>query len=912
MRLLRDLVTGTKESGRGLILTGDPGVGKSVLLQYARSVAAGDGLQVLALSGIQAESRLPFAGLQQLLNPLRQHSTGLPGPQRSALLTALGIASGPAPSVFLTGLATLNLLTGRAAEQPIVLALDDVNWLDEPTQTVIAFVVRRLGNDPLSCVATMRAGQQHHLVDVPAEVHEVLPLDDDLARRVLDLTATDLTSAERQAIRAAAQGNPLALVELPKAWRRERTPHATTAAATGAAVASSVPTTERLEASFAGRAQVLPRLTRELLLVAAVSDSESLPELLSAAQHLSGETVTATAAEAAADAGLVHYDDAQLRFRHPLVRAALIASASVGRRQEAARAWAASLEHEPRRRVRFQAAAATGPDEDLAQSLADVAAGYLRAGAVLDAVTALEQAAHLTPAPQTRGQRLLLAAEHAFGLGRADLVGRLVAEARRTPLSPLDRSRVTWLSEVFDDGDPRDHDRVEAMVLSSLQAAAAGDAALALNLLYAAAVRCWWSGAGASARRAVATALTGLGRDRDPQTVVALAVAEPLTAGAAVLEAVHSPASGSSGDADALRALGQAAWATGDSACCVDLLERAAALMRSQGRLGVLTHVLSIQANAQVTLGDWTGAEEAVAEATRLARETDQPIWEAGSRNVASMLAGLKGRPVVEDESAAAIEAYARARGLSDQLACLCLARAFAHAGQGHHAQACQQLLELFDPGSPYHHERESLHGLMLLAETAALVGRTAEARVVLERMEQLATTTPSPLLHVHLLYARPVLSADGDAEELFAAALAQDLSRWPWAHARIQLAYGVWLRRRRRLVESRAPLRAAADLLAVLGARHWAQRAQNELRASGERAEVVAPELGDLLSPQEMQIARLAATGLSNNEIGEQLFISARTVGSHLYHAFPKLQITSRSQLAARLGLLTGDPQSQ
>jgi DNA-binding CsgD family transcriptional regulator/tetratricopeptide (TPR) repeat protein len=661
-----------------------------------------------------------------------------------------------------------------------------------------------------------------------------------------------------------------------------------------------------LQASFAGRVDALPQLTRDLLLVAAVTDSESLAEILCASEQLVGGPVSAEAADAAVAAGLVRYDESTLRFRHPLVRSALVASESVGRRQTANLAWAASLEHEPHRQVRFRARAATRPDEELAESLVDVAATSLSRGAALDAVVTLGRAAQLTPDPETRGRRLLTAAEHAFEIGRADLVEDLVTQAAQTPLSDLDQARVTWLSELFHDGDPRDGSRVQQLVADAGRAAAGARHELATNLLYGAAVRCWWSGAGPDARASVAGALSSLGRSRDPQVLVALAVAEPLSSGAAVLRVLQDPPQVAPGDADALRALGQAAWAAGDSARCVDLLERAAALMRAQGRLGVLAHVLSIQANARLTLGEWSRAEEGVVEAVRLARETSQPIWEMGSKNVAAMLAGLKGDPHPVSQLEAAVETYARSLGLADQLACVCLARAFAFAGQGHHAPACEALLQLFDPSSLYHHERESLHGLMLLAETAAQVGRTAEATEVLERMEQLAADTPSPLLQVHLLYARPVLSADHGAEELYLHGLAQDLDRWPWVRARLELAYGVWLRRRRRVVESRDPLRAAVTTLVGLGASHWAQRAQNELRASGGRVEVHLRPEGSSLSAQEMQIARLAAQGMSNKEIGEQLFVSARTVSSHLYHAFPKLQITSRSQLAARLGLLS------
>ncbi len=894
--LLRGLIDVSRGRGQALVFTGDAGVGKSVLLGQAATLARTEGCLVLRAAGVQAEAQFPFGGLHQLLGPVIRGADALPTPQRLALLTALGIEAGPTPILFLTALATLTVLAEEAARQPVLLVADDLNWLDQASQSVLAFVARRLGDDPMSLVAAVRADQEHAFVDVPAHVHTVEPLAEDAARRVLERHSGPLSRADREGILAVAQGNPLALVELPRAWRSARS--------RWRAPRELPPITHRLQRAFVGRAEHLPPVTRDLLLVAALTDTDDLGEMLAATSELSGHPVRGHAADPAVEAGLVRYDAACLTFRHPLVRSAIMAAESEGRRQRANLALAAVLAAQPHRRVRFAAAAVIGPDEQLASELEEEAVASLRRGAVLDAVWALERAAGLALDLSDRTRRLLLAAEQAFSLGRADLVTRLVAEAASGPQTAGDQARISWLREIFEDGDPGNEARLLEMVTDALKAASVGDPDLALNLLVGAALRCWWSDASPSSRSTVVAALQSTGVGREARAVAVLALAEPMLRGGEVIAALAGRPAADLDDADELRLWGMSAWAVGDAVRCVDLLERAVGALRAQGRLGVLSHALSMQANARVALGEWAWAAHGVTEAHRLSLETGQPIWATGSRSVGAMLAGLRGEAATVLQSAEE-EAYARSRGLADQLACLCLARAFAHAGQGRHDEALRELLQLFDPASPSHHERESLHGLMFLAEAAAGARRLQDGQQVLDRMEHLALRTPSPLLHAHLLYARPVLAEGREAEELFVLGLAEDLTRWPWVRARLQLAYGIWLRRHRRAVESRPPLRAAADTLGAMGATHWAQRARAELRAAGERPVDPPSPLADLLSPQELQIAQLAADGLSNKEIGEQLFCSARTVASHLYHLFPKLQITSRTQLAGRLGAL-------
>ena len=304
----------------------------------------------------------------------------------------------------------------------------------------------------------------------------------------------------------------------------------------------------------------------------------------------------------------------------------------------------------------------------------------------------------------------------------------------------------------------------------------------------------------------------------------------------------------------------------------------------------------------RLVVGDWERAAAATEEGRQLAQETGQPIWEAGALTGDARASGLRGEVDRALRLAAEAEQLSSAMRLNCFLACVQLARGFAWIANRRYEEAYRELRRLYDPDDPAFHHRELFAGVMFLAEAAVHVDKVADASAVVAGLEEVAKLTSAPDLHLNLLYARAVLADEAVAESRYVEALQEDLVRWPWIRARIELAYGQWLRRHRRSADSRAPLRSALATLELVGASSWADQARTELRAAGER--VAAPESGahELLSPQELQIARLAAQGLSNREIGYELYLSPRTVGSHLYRIFPKLNVTTRSQLAARL----------
>lgn len=890
--VLADLIDHSAERGGAIVVLGEPGIGKSSLLRAAADYGRRESLRVLAATGIEAEAQLPFAGLHQLLRPVLDTAERLPPAQRETLSVALGIGDGPRVELFQVALATLSLLERLAGERPVLVIADDVQWMDQPTQGVLSFVARRVNADPIVVIGAVRAGHEVTLTAAGVPQLDVGGLDDVAARAVLARHGGALGRSVRERILRDALGNPLALVELPMALRD---------AADGEP--EVLPLTARLERAFASQVSGLPPLTRDALLIAAVDDSDGLLEIVAGTSALAGRTVDAEVLEPAAAAGLVRLDGAHVYFRHPLVRSGALQRESMTRRLAAHAALAEVLGSDPVRRVGHRAQSITGPDDEMADALEESHLVALRRGSVTTAIWALERSAELTTNPAGRIRRLLLAAEHAFHLGQTDLVDDLLAKAGTTTLSPLQRARMEWLREIFHDGVPGDAARVFQLCTSAGRSIEAGDTGLALNLLFAAGLRCWWAETGPAARARVAevTQLLGKPVESDPRYVAALALAEPVLRGRPVIELLQGVVPDSAADPVALWIFGGAATAVGEPVLAMDFFTRAEASLRQQGRLALLAQVLVCRVGAAIELGEWRAAESDVEEGGRLAQETGQPVWVTAAFALKAIIAALRGHVEQAREMADQVENDAGAK-LTDLLANAQLARGFSLVSAGQYDNAYDQLRRMFEPGDPAFHPTERYRAVMFLAEAAVHADRVDDARAVVAALTDEATVTPSATLARQLTYARAVLADPEDAEAAFAAALGADLSRWRWLRARLELEYGKFLRRRRRVADSRRPLRSALATFDLIGAVSWAEQARAELRATGERVATRGQSARDSLSAQELQIATLAAEGLSNREIGERLYLSPRTVSSHMYRIFPKLDVTSRWQLAARL----------
>ncbi|GAA3552485.1 LuxR family transcriptional regulator [Microlunatus spumicola] len=878
------LIGDVQRRGAAVLVRGEAGIGKSALLGLACGAAAGRGLRVLRATGVESEMTLPFAGLHQLVRPLFGRLPALPAPQRRALAAAFGMSDDAAPELFLIGLAALNLLSDSAADQPLVLVVDDAHWLDRPSADVLGFVARRLESEAVVLVAAQRDGFPPVLTGPTVEERHLERLDRRSAEEVLTRRAPQLDPVARGRLLDVAAGNPLALAELPLEGPEDDSGHLTL--------------TARLEHAFAARLPGLPDVTRDLLLVAALEDEGALGESLAAASALRGERVTAEALVPAVEAGLVAADDGRLEFRHPLVRHAIRQQSTLPERQRAHLALARTLP-EPDRQVWHRAAAADAPDDALAAELDEAGARALRRGGVPGAQAALERAARLSTDPTQRLRRYLRAAELAFEWGRPDVVDRLLQETTALDVPDRERIRMTVLRERSEEGIQGAGTRR----LTEVAAAAAADGRTdqALLFLHAAALRCMWAGASDAARVRV---LEVVEEALDPDDVLALEVigyAAPLARGAVLHEQLRARAAGPL-DPDRTIAAGMAASVIGDLPLSIALLGSAVAGLRADGRLGLLSRVLMVEAWDALVVGRFDLASAAADEAVRLAADTEQPLVRAIALVVQGAVSAVRGAGDVEERvaEAARLGLQVESNGV---LAVVQLSRGMVALNQGRHEAAWDELARLSDPNDPSYHPVVHSFSVGDLVEAAVNSGHRTEVEPILADLEALAAVTPSAPLHLGLRYGRALLAPEDEAEERFDAALAADLSSWPFARARLQLAYGAWLRRQRRAAESRAPLRAARDALDALGAVAWGDRARQELRASGEQSRPRTPEARDQLSPQELLIAQLAVEGLTNREIGARLYLSHRTVGTHLHRIFPKLGITSRAALRTAIG---------
>ncbi|MEU7531924.1 AAA family ATPase [Saccharothrix sp. NPDC042600] len=869
---LAELLDGVGERGGALVVRGEAGIGKSALVADVTAAGGSSGFgraaggfggaawRVLGVTGTEAERQLAFAGLHQVVHPLRDGVAGLPQPQRDALDTALGTADGPAPNPFLVGLAVLSLLSDAAAERPLVVVVDDAHWLDRSSAEALAFVARRLAAEPVVLLATARDDVPSPFDGLPSLVLD--PLPDDAAAELL-ATRTDLTATDRARVLRAAAGNPLALTELPP---DAALPH-------------------RLERAFLDRLATLPPATATCLLVAAVNDGDSVDEARSAAAALVGPT-DAGVFGPAVEARLVEVEHGAVRFRHPLMRSAIAGSADA---RAAHRALAEVLSDQPDRRVWHRAAACDGPDEDVAADLAHAADRAQRRGDVHAAIAALERSARLG-ATDLRGQRLLRAAELAVDAGRRDVVERLVGEAARLPLTRRQRAIATWLVSAFDDGIA-DGSGAVALAAVAESVAEVADTDLATRILWGAGMRCFWVEPGERARAALLAVADRLLPDPlDPRAVAIAAYLAPTERAATVLSGLSTL--GGETDPQRARFLGSAALQVGAFDLAARFSGAAVPGLRAQGRLGLLTRALAVRAWSGVRLGDLGSALPAAAEAAELAVETDQPYMVGFALAVQAEVAALRGDVQRALTLAADAERSGLAAGARPVLATARRARALAASADGRHADAFADLKRMFDPADPAHQEALRRYVLPEMADAAVRCDRVEELAALVEGLEP--SVSPAHLFGRD--YARAVLDP---SDEAFARVAG---TTWPLDRARAQLAHGEWLRRQRRVVEARDRLRAAREAFDALGATLYGDRARRELRTAGETSPNRTPAARDLLTPHELGIARLAAEGLTNREIGQRLYLSHRTVSTHLHRIFPKLGVTSRTELGDAL----------
>lgn len=896
-KALDQLAAGVRAGQSGvLVVRGEAGVGKTALLDYLSARATH--CRIVRSAGVEAEMELPFAGLHQLCRPFLDDIDHLPVPQREALGVAFGLSEGDPPNRFLLGLAILNRLAEAAAARPLICLIDDAQWLDRASAQILGFVSRRLRAESVGLVFAVREPVEERDLKGLRQL-TVEGLDDRDAEALLDSVMPGrLDDHVRSRILAEARGNPLALLELPLGL---------TAAdlAGGFAAPDARPLTSRIEQSFVRQVQSLPPSTQKLLLVAAAEPVGDLALLRRAAQSLG---VGMEAASPALSAGLVELRT-RVRFRHPLVRSASYRTATSSELTEVHRALAEATDRQadPDRRAWHLARAAAGPDEVVAAELEHSANRAQARGGVAAAAAFLDRAAELTPDATRRGVRTLAAAWAKYQAGAFD-----------TALALLDAAELSALDELG---------LARSILLRGQITFAVRGAAVGLPLLIEAAGR-------------LEALDPGLSRQTYRDALYAALTAGQLPSGGVVEVAqavLAAPPTPQPGHADKLLE-GLAVVATDGYAAGAPMLRRAVTAFRTEGvsreeglgwlplacrmahnvwdfdswsvlsarlvdlaretgTLSVLPPSLLLRLSNRVFAGDLAGADSLAVEAVTIGEATGSRFF---AQYGALVLEPWRGR---ESATRHAIEAVTRdrlLRGEGKVLTATQWATAVLHNGLGRYEEAYVAAEQ------GYTNPQEmglSFSSLVELVEAAVRTGRLARATEAVQSLSELAQASGTDWAMGTLAGARALVSDGETADALYQEGI-ELLGRTEVRAvlARARLLYGEWLRRENRSLDARNQLGIAHRMLSRMGADAFAERARRELQATGETVRKPVVETRAKLTPQETQIARLAGDGLTNPEIGAQLFLSPHTIEWHLRKVYAKLGISSRKQLRTTL----------
>jgi len=894
--LLDDLVAAIRRGdSRSLVVRGEAGIGKTALLEYL--IGSASDLTVVRAVGVESEMELAYASLHQLCGPMLDQLHLLPAPQRRALEIVFGMAAGAAPDRFLVGLGALSLFSQVAERRPLLCVVDDAHWLDQVSALTLAFVARRLLADPVGLVFATREPDEP-LAHVPEL--EVLGLADDEARSLLSSAVRFvLDDRVRDRIIAETRGNPLALLELPRGLTATQL-----AGGFGILGAEAVP--GRIEESFVRRFESLPDDARRLLLLAA---AEPVGDPLLLWRAAEGLGVDPAAVESADTQGLLAIGE-RVTFRHPLVRSAIYRSAALDERRAVHRALAEATDQEADsdRRAWHLAAAAAGPDERVALELERSAGRAQARGGVAASAAFLQRAVALTGDPARRAERALAAAQASLQAGAFDVARGLLAAAEVEALDELQRARAELL-------------RGEIAFVASMGTAApplllqaAGrlerlDSELARETYldaWGAALFAGRLASGSDLRevsRAAGNAPRPPGRSRPSDVLLdALAglITEGLAASAPLLRrATAAFMSDPSLDQENFRW----GWMTTipsnvlwDEDSWHAITARQVRDARDAGALARLPIDLNAWAILVAWRGDFGAAADAIAEAAAVTEAT-------GSRfasYAALLLAALRGS---EGDASAAIESMIREAGTGGQGIGVQWAEwvnAILLNGLGRYGQALASAQRAVDETPELF---VSVWARPELIEAAVRSGKRELAVAAVDSLAEVTTAAGTDWGLGIQARSRALTSAGEVADGLYREAVERlGRTRLRPELARAHLLYGEWLRRENRRVDARAQLRAAHDHFTTIGMEAFADRARQELLATGERVRKRTTSARDEMTAQERQIAQLARDGLSNPEIGARLFLSPRTVEWHLRKVFTKLGISSRRELAGAL----------
>jgi DNA-binding CsgD family transcriptional regulator len=917
-------------SGRGavLLLTGPPGVGKSALLHHAASTAEASGsdvpggLTVLRATGVEFESTFAWSALHQLLRPVLGRLADLPAEQAAALRGALRLGPATGDDPFLVSLAVLTLLSVAAGGTGLVCLVDDAHWLDDQSADALRFVARRLARDPIGLLVAARDRPASRFAGDPWPRLELAGLASDGMAALLDEHAAAaagagavagggaavagagaVAGAVRERLLGYAEGNPLALLEMVAALSAAQL-------AGHEPLPDPLPLSAGVDAAFLDQVRRLPAEAQELLLVAACADGTAWDRVLVAAEHLGLPEAAAVELERA---GLVAVAPDGVRFRHPVVRSAIVSAAPFSRRRAVHLALASAMpgEEDADRRTWHLAAACLGTDPDVADQLEAVAH---RAGArsgFAAAAAALERAAELSPGAPDRARRLVAAGEAAFQAGQPERA--LACAARAERVAPGDRTLLGRTAALRGHLQLRQGqlDAAVGTLCAGAELVADTDPLAALELLFAAAEAAGYAGdvpavleIAERARRAAApTAPARLLRDL--LGGIAGVLRGEVDAGIALIRTATEGTAGLT-DPRWLMWAGYGASYAADSRGMVELFEASARRARATGGLADLPLALHGIGVMSAIQGRFRAAEAAADEGVRIARETGQRTAECLNLATLAVLAALRGDEALCREYADSVLHQAVPLRLGLPVASASWALALLDLAAGRPAEALPRLRAIAEAGPGAGHYLVAVSTTPDLVEAAVRCGDPETAQHALAGLELQLANSPMPVPGAWLARCRGLVEPPATAVKHLREALRRyALTEERFERARTELLLGEALRRAKRRTDARDALRSALSTFDALGARVWAERTRRELRALGDAPASPEPDGLAALTPQELQIARLVSGGASNREIAAQLFLSPRTVEYHLYKLFPKVGVTSRTELA-RL-VLTG-----
>ncbi len=899
LELISGFLDRAGREGEALLLNGESGVGKTAILDYAADSALAAKARVVRAAGVEFEAEMSFTGLNLTLLPLLGLLGGLNTVHREALNVALGLGEGKMPGLMLISNATLTLFRQAAADRPLLVMVDDLHWVDRASAFVLGFTARRLSGSRVGFLAASRLGHESFFDRSVLPELVVQPLDDQAASRLVSDRFPDLAPAVRKRVLDEARGNPLALLEMP----------AVLSAAQRAALQPlppSMPLSRRLQALFASRIAELPPATQDLLLLMALDGTGDVRVLRGVSDGGTGLQAI-TPAEKALLAYL-DIDARRLAFRHPLIRTAVVDASSADARLRANAMLAKLWADQPERRAWHLSESTVEPDEQVAELVERAAYRSLRRGDGIGAISGFTRAAELSPRRTDRSRRLAKAAYVGADVtGDLQNAARLLADAHSADPEFKNTLQAAATAAVVLINGIGDVDTAHRLLVAAIESTPdAGDPAYetALSTL---ALICYF-GSREEMWAPFHSAVTRLG----PATPATLRLsystwADPVHTAVATLPELEQAIARLSSSLDPTEIIGVsfAAAYVDRLGGCRQALSRVVEDGRDGAALVSAIQAMVLLARDDFVTGDWASAHNLVNDAIGLCDTTGYELFAWSARYQLATIAALRGDFDTARALTDAMAHWAEPRRVRAVAEYCSHARCLVALSKGDFEEAYQQATAI-GPAGNLATPIASL-AVMDFVESTVHTHRHAEAAAHVKAMHEAGVSELSPRFALLAMGSAAIAAEDDTAFALFEEALAIDgIERFPFDPARVELAYGERLRRARSLVKSRFHLGHALRTFERLGARPWGDRAENELRATGQ----TKPRRGhagmESLTPQEREIALLAAAGLTNKQIGERLFLSPRTVGGHLHRLFPKLGVLTRAALRDALSSLS------